>query len=102
MFPCFDQPDLKASFELTVEPPAAWQVISNTRERDVSNVDGRKSWQFPPSPVFSTYLFALHAGPYASWKGDAGGIPTRLFARQSIKDYIEHDEWLEVTQQGLE
>jgi aminopeptidase N len=102
MFPCFDQPDLKASFELTAETPDAWQVISSTPERDVTSVDGRKSWQFPPSPVFSTYVFSLHAGPYASWKANANGIPIRLFARQSIKRYVDHQEWLEVTKQGLE
>jgi aminopeptidase N len=102
MFPCFDQPDLKASFELTAEAPESWEVVSNTPERDVTKVDGRKSWQFPPSPVFSTYVFALHAGPYAVWKSNANGIPTRLFARQSIKQYVDHDEWLEVTAQGLE
>jgi aminopeptidase N len=102
MFPCFDQPDLKASFEVTAEAPEDWQVISNTPERDVAKVDGRKSWQFPPSPVFSTYVFALHAGPYASWKGNAAGIPTRLFARQSIKQYVDADEWLDVTERGLQ
>lgn len=102
MFPCFDQPDLKASFELTAETPDTWQVISSTPERDVASVDGRKSWQFPPSPVFSTYVFSLHAGPYASWKANANGIPIRLFARQSIKSYVDHPEWLEVTKQGLE
>ncbi|MGH3113072.1 MAG: aminopeptidase N, partial [Gaiellaceae bacterium] len=32
MFPCFDQPDLKASYELTVEAPSEWTVISNTQE----------------------------------------------------------------------
>ena len=51
IFPCFDQPDLKASFELTVETPEDWIVSSNTMERDTSNVDGRKSWAFPPSPL---------------------------------------------------
>ncbi|MBC7693656.1 MAG: aminopeptidase N [Methylotenera sp.] len=101
-FPCFDQPDLKASYELTVEAPPEWEVIGNMAEREVSNVDGRRSWQFPPSPVFSTYVFALHAGPYKSWKGDANGIPLRLFARQSLAQYVDAKEWLETTQQGLE
>jgi aminopeptidase N len=101
MFPCFDQPDLKASFELTVETPADWQVISNTSERERTREAGRATWRFPPSARFSTYLFALHAGPYASWSGDAGGIPMRLFARASIGGYVDHAEWLEVTRQGL-
>ncbi|MGK5084290.1 aminopeptidase N [Bdellovibrionota bacterium FG-1] len=102
MFPCVDQPDLKASYELTVEAPPEWEVISNTPERQVSKVDGRKSWQFPPSPLFSPYIFALHAGPFASWKSDANGIPIRLFARQSMKPYVDQAEWLDVTRSGLE
>jgi aminopeptidase N len=101
MFPCFDQPDLKASYELTVETPSDWQVVANTREREVTSQGDRKTWRFPRSARFSTYLFALHAGPYASWSGDADGIPMRLFARRSLAPFVEHGEWLEVTRQGL-
>jgi aminopeptidase N len=101
VFPCFDQPDLKASFELTVETPEDWEVISNTKERDVSNVDGRKSWAFPPSPLLSTYVFALHAGPYKVWKGDADGIPLRLFARATLAPYVDDKEWFQITREGL-
>ncbi|MFL5812515.1 MAG: aminopeptidase N [Bdellovibrionia bacterium] len=102
IFPCFDQPDLKASYELTVEAPPEWQIVSNTLERDVSTVDGRKSWAFPPSPVFSTYLFELAAGPYATWKSDHDGIPLRLFARQSLKKYVDPNEWFNTAGKGLE
>jgi aminopeptidase N len=102
IFPCFDQPDLKASYELTVEAPPEWQIVSNTMERDVSTVDGRKSWAFPPSPVFSTYLFELAAGPYSMWKSDHDGIPLRLFARQSLKKYVDPNEWFNTTSKGLE
>jgi aminopeptidase N len=101
MFPCFDQPDLKATYELSVEAPSEWRVVSNTLEQEVTSEGGRSTWRFPPSAVFSTYIFALHAGPYASWSGDAGGIPMRLFARRSLAPYVEHAEWLEVTRQGL-
>lgn len=102
VFPCFDQPDLKASYELTVEAPQSWQVIANTSERDVTQVDGRKSWAFPPSPVFSTYVFALHAGPYAVWKASANGVPLRLFARRSIRQFVDAKDWLELTRKGLQ
>lgn len=102
IFPCFDQPDLKSSYELTVETPQDWQVITNTPERDVNTVDGRKSWAFPPSPVFSTYLFELAAGPYFFWKENADGIPIRLFVRQSQKSFIDSQDWLETTKKGLD
>jgi len=101
VFPCFDQPDLKASFEVTVDAPKDWSVISNMKERSTGNVDGKKSWQFPPSPVYSTYLFALHAGPYHSWKSDANGIPLRLFARDSLAKHLDTPEWFNITKKGL-
>jgi aminopeptidase N len=102
IFPCFDQPDLKAAFELTVETPEDWQVVSNTLEREVSKVDGRKSWAFPPTPLLAPYVFALIAGDYASWKADADGIPMRLFARKSLKEYVDSKEWFDITRKGLD
>ena len=47
-------------------------------------------------------VFALHAGPYSSWKSDANGIPIRLFARKSLAEFVDHEEWLKVTRQGLD
>jgi aminopeptidase N len=102
IFPCFDQPDLKATYELTVEAPADWAVISNMAERDVTTFDGRASWSFPATPFFSTYLFALHAGPYELWKSSHNGIPLRLFARDSLKTHVDAKEWFEVTKAGLD
>lgn len=101
VFPCFDQPDLKASFEVTVEAPEEWSVIANTLERDVSKVDGRHSWAFSPTPLMSTYVFALAGGPFKEWKSDAEGIPLRLFARQALAKWVDHDEWFKITREGL-
>ncbi|OFZ54269.1 MAG: hypothetical protein A2428_03570 [Bdellovibrionales bacterium RIFOXYC1_FULL_54_43] len=102
VFPCFDQPDLKASFELTVEAPQHWTVIANTLERDVASVDSRKSWAFPPSPRLSPHLFALHAGPYAKWESNSSGIPLRLFARKSVAPRVEKGPWFEAAEKGLD
>ena len=102
IFPCFDQPDIKATYELTVEAPEQWQVISNTQEREVTSVDGRKSWAFPPSSVFSTYLFALIAGPFHVWKSEANGIPMRLFARKSISKFVDYNDWFNTTRKGIQ
>ena len=65
VYACFDQPDLKASFEFTVTAPDGWQVISNMAP-DVTGApagDARR-WHFPPSPEMSTYITAVAAGPY--------------------------------------
>jgi aminopeptidase N len=107
LFPCFDQPDLKATYQLTVEAPSAWVVVSSNKEAS-SEGDARKTWKFPETPKFSTYVFSLHAGPYKVWTADEpapspGGqpIPLRLFARQSLAKYVHPDDWFTVTRQGL-
>ncbi len=102
VFPCFDQPDLKATFEVTVEAPLDWEVISNTLPKESKPLSGKKNWIFPPSPLLSTYLFALHAGPYSVWKSEAEKIPLRLFARKSLAKYVDHEEWFKITQSGLD
>jgi aminopeptidase N len=102
MFPCFDQPDLKASYELQVVAPSQWQIISYALPQKVLTQDKTKTWIFPQSAVFSTYLLSLHAGPYAVWQSHAEEIPIRLFARKSIAQYIDYEEWLKITRQGLE
>ncbi len=56
----------------------------------------------PPSPIFRTFLFQLTAGPSAIWKSEHDGIPLRLFARQSLKKYVDPNEWFTTTGKGLE
>jgi aminopeptidase N len=106
MFPLFDQPDLKAVFTLEVTAPAPWQVITNTRERTIveqANANGAVTnhWAFLPTPVMSSYAFALIAGPYQVWENNANGIPLRLFARQTLAPYVVPDEWFIPTQQSF-
>ncbi|RYZ96334.1 MAG: aminopeptidase N, partial [Proteobacteria bacterium] len=67
-FPCFDQPDLKATYELSALAPKDWKVISSTRETSIKAESQAKRWVFPVSDRFSTYIFSLHAGPFAEWK----------------------------------
>jgi aminopeptidase N len=103
LFPSFDQPDLKAAYIVTVEAPSDWTVITNTRESEVlPGAANTKVWKFPRTARFSTYLFALHAGHYKMWESQAGKIPLRLFARQSLAKYVKPEEWFTLTKQGLE
>lgn len=103
LFPCFDQPDLKATFTLKVEAPSEWSVISSNEEISSQvTKPTRREWLFPKSRRFSTYVFSLHAGEYKVWNARAGEIPLRLFARRSLAQYIHPNDWFEVTRQGLD
>ncbi len=101
VFPCFDQPDIKGRFELTVTAPADWVVVSAVRERSVTADGDRKRWQFPVTPRISTYLFSLHGGPYQVHEDRAGDIPLRLLTRRSMAAHVDADQWFGLMKTGF-
>ncbi len=62
VFPCFEQPNLKAEFTLQLEVPAEWEAVSNTSIASEENREGRKHITFHPTEPLSTYLFSFVAG----------------------------------------
>ena len=103
VFPCFDQPDLKATYAMKVTAPKTWQVVTSVRESKIQDLGNQTQvWDFPKSAKFSTYIWSLHAGPYKVWEDKAGDIPLRLFARQSLAKYVKTKDWFTFTRQGLE
>jgi len=79
-FPCFDQPDLKGRFTLTISVPEGWNVISNTAiksyelPRTHEPPTPSRSANFEETPSISTYLFAFAAGPFQK-VNDTKGLP---------------------------
>ena len=105
MYPCFDQPDLKATFDFTVIAPAHWEVISNNPVKNKSEVDGKKKWEFTTTPIMSTYITAVVAGPYAHVHDEYSGkkkIPMGIYCRKSLFQHLDADEIFLVTKQGFE
>ncbi len=102
MFALFDQPDLKATFELTVSAPKDWTVFSATREATTTQQGDLTLWHFPKSLTLSPYNFSMHAGPYTMWQDNSGKYPLRLFARQSVAKQITPKHWFTYTKQGFE
>ncbi|MDA8372508.1 MAG: aminopeptidase N [Nocardiopsaceae bacterium] len=107
MYACFDQPDLKATFELAVVAPADFEVVSNSAP-DVSGeaVDGRAGekvrWHFPATEPISTYITALIAGPYHVVRDEHDGIPLGVYCRASLAEHLDADAILDVTKQGFD
>lgn len=62
VFPCFEQPNLKAEFTLQLEVPAEWEAVSNTVIESESIKNERKHITFRPTEPLSTYLFSFVAG----------------------------------------
>ncbi|MEE3064615.1 MAG: aminopeptidase N [Actinomycetota bacterium] len=101
MFACFDQPDLKATFDLRVAAPAHWKVISNA---PTTSVEGGVH-SFAITPRMSTYLVALIAGPYAEWKDsyrdEHGEIPLGIYCRTSLAQHMDAERLFTETKQGF-
>jgi aminopeptidase N len=114
IYACFDQPDLKARYELTVRAPESWLVVSNMAP-DVDGgtvVDGTAAggatgggarlWHFPPTPLMATYITHVSAGPWHVVRDEHDSIPLGIFCRQSLARYLDPDEIFEVTRQGFD
>ncbi|MFE7932871.1 aminopeptidase N [Streptomyces sp. NPDC057456] len=97
VFAAFDQPDLKSVFELTVKAPEAWTVLAN----GITEHLGEGRWQAAPTPLISTYLVAVAAGPWHSVRTEHHGLPFGLHCRRSLAPHLDADadELLEITQQ---
>ncbi|MEU3244310.1 aminopeptidase N [Streptomyces sp. NPDC006875] len=95
VFAAFDQPDLKAVFDLTVTAPDTWTVLSN----GITEHLGEGRWKAGPTPLISTYLVAVAAGPWHSVRTEHRGLPFGIHCRRSLAPYLDTDadEILDVT-----
>jgi aminopeptidase N len=106
VFAVFEQPDLKATFRFTVTAPSRWQVVSNQPTPEPA-VDGEvATWSFTPTPVLSSYVTAIIAGPYDVVRSDLTSsdgrtIPLGIFTRRSLTEYLDADYIFEKTRQGF-
>jgi len=104
VYACFDQPDLKASFTLEVRAPESWSAVVSNAPVASRSADGPGAQRvvFEPTPVLSTYITALVAGPYAEVRSAHDGIDLGLFCRRSLAEFLDADELFAVTRQGFD
>ncbi len=83
-FPCFDQPDLKARWRLSLDVPPGWIAVSNGRETGSdANGPDRVRYVFDETAPISTYLFAFAAGRFYVETAQRDGRTFRLLHRES-------------------
>ncbi|WP_405993971.1 aminopeptidase N [Streptomyces sp. NBC_00986] len=97
VFAAFDQPDLKSVFDLTVTAPEGWTVLAN----GITEHLGEGRWQAAPTPLISTYLVAVAAGPWHSVRTEHRGLPFGIHCRRSLAPHLDADaeEILDITRQ---
>ena len=123
VYAVFDQPDLKAVFDFSVDAPESWIVTSNMPVKSETAIEGReteagtlengavegmKRWVFESTPKMSSYLTAICAGPYAEWhttynNEDGRVVPMAMYCRQALKDAFAKDvDYLfDITKKGF-
>ncbi len=108
MFPVFEQPDLKATFEFHITAPSSWEVVSNSPTPLATEIgQGKSIWRFAPTKRISSYITALIAGPYKVWRDeltstDGRKIPLGVFCRGSLAQYMDADYIFEKTKAGFD
>jgi len=103
LFPCFDQPDLKGTYAVTVRAPGDWTIIANApASAVVPGAGGRREHRFAQTPPISSYLVAVIAGPFTGVRSLHRGTPLGIWTRRSLARFLDPDEIFEVTRQGLD
>ncbi len=107
VYACFDQPDIKGHFQLTVTAPEHWTLISNAPSPEPEPAGhGVARWEFAPTERISTYITALIAGPYHSvaseYSGVYGTYPLGVHCRSSLAEHLDADDILTITREGFE
>lgn len=129
-FPCFDQPDIKATMKLRSFSPGEWKVITNRFESDTTNSeevygnllrqigcpldvkdrfteeDNKVFRQFETTDVISTYLYAFVVGPYVYERNTLPNadnyVPMRVMARKSIMKFVPVEDFFRLTMAGMD
>ncbi len=82
-FPCFDQPNLKARFRLTLDVPAEWRAVSNGETISCRIHGPRTTYQFAETSPISTYLFAFAAGRFDVETAERHGRLMHMYHRET-------------------
>ena len=101
LFPCFDQPDLKARVRLTLTAPAAWTVIANGAAESADTASTRVTTRFAPTEAISTYLIAFAAGPWRHASSTVNGRTITAYVRRSRAAEADLDTLLTLNHRAL-
>jgi aminopeptidase N len=103
LFPCFDQPDLKARVSLTLVTPRGWKALGNGTLLSSDSAGGASvTHTFRESDPLSTYLIAFAAGPWATRSATVHGRPISMWVRASRAKEAEVDTLIATNARAIE
>jgi len=87
-FPIFDQPNLKATYDLTLNLPKGWTSISNGPLKEMVALNGRDVFSFETSDLIPTYLFTFVAGKFDVITRDVDGVEMTMLHRETDQQKV--------------
>ncbi len=107
LFPCFDQPDLKARVVLSLVTPRLWRALANGAAVREDSGAATVTHHFAETPPLSTYLIAFAAGPWTvtsksvSISEGVGAVNVALWVRRSRAREAETDSLIAMNARAL-
>ena len=91
LFPCFEQPDMKANYTLSLTIPEDWIAVSNTvaKSEAIDHTTATKRVEFAPTEPLSTYLFSFVAGKLYQRTYDDGTHRFTAYYRETEPKRLE-------------
>lgn len=85
LFPCFDQPDLKATYQLALTLPQTWDAVGNSPATGMEEhpQTQTKTISFAPTEPLSTYLFSFVAGVLNKSEHSRGERKINIYHRET-------------------
>ena len=90
-FPLFDQPDLKATYELTLRVPTAWVAMSNAPVESITDTGTRTEYRFRKTDLVSSYLFSFVAGDFQSVTRERNGRSMTMLHRETDTEKLQRN-----------
>ncbi|MFT5910280.1 MAG: aminopeptidase N [Paraglaciecola sp.] len=90
-FPCFDQPNLKATYELSLSIPKDWKAVANYNIKKEAD-DGEKTiFDYNKTAPISTYLFAFVVGKFELETATVNGHLMNMYHRETDAEKIKRN-----------
>ncbi|KPJ93146.1 MAG: hypothetical protein AMS18_05950 [Gemmatimonas sp. SG8_17] len=82
-FPCFDQPNIKGTYQLTLVTPESWRAVANGPLARADTADGKVTHAFGETRPISSYLFSFAAGQFEVVEATRGGRLMHMYHRET-------------------
>lgn len=102
LFPCFDQPDLKARISLSLTTQKSWTALANGSVVRTDTTETSVITRFAETQPLSTYLIAFAAGPWTRFTSSTGGRTINLYSRRSRAAEVDADTLLLLSRRALD